>query len=587
MQDTTIYSAAQAGTHVQTANNPSAWRDWPFPSVWTLDFEFSAPDGERPRPWCMVARELRSARELRVWLDCETRCPFDTERDLFVAYFASAEVGCFLVLGWSLPAHVVDLYAEHRVATNGLPVGNGLLDAARLRGFDTLADAEKSRWREVAIRGAPFSDEERAGLLIYCASDVHTTAALFERMAPAIDLPRALYRGRYMVEVARMEHAGIPVDRPTWVCLVARWSAIRMRLVREGDAAGVYEGESFRVAAFERWLAREGIPWPRLPSGALALDRDTFREMAMSYPPVLPLKELRSTLSELRLNKLAVGADARNRCLLSPYRTKTGRNAPSGSRFVFGPSVWIRGLVQPAPGRALAYVDFGQQEFAIGAALSGDETMRRAYTSGDPCLGFAIEAGAVPRGATKKSHPVERARFKTAILATQYQAGAELLASRLGESPAHAKALLDLHRRTFAKFWTWNTALVTHGLLGGELHTVYGWRYRPFGELNPRSLGNWPIQSTGAEILRCAAIRAFEAGVSVVAPVHDALLIEASAAEIDDAVAACRTAMADASRVVLGGFEVGTDAQVLRHPERLHTGEMWDRVTRIATEVEP
>src|SRR5262249_30346508 len=37
----------------------------------------------------------------------------------------------------------------------------------------------------------------------------------------------------------------------------------------------------------ERWggyLARNGIPWPRLASGALALDDDTFREMSRAYP---------------------------------------------------------------------------------------------------------------------------------------------------------------------------------------------------------------------------------------------------------------------------------------------------------------
>jgi hypothetical protein len=46
----------------------------------------------------------------------------------------------------------------------------------------------------------------------------------------------------------------------------------------------------------ERWaayLTRQAIPWPRLPSGALALDDDTFREMARAYPAdVPPIREL-------------------------------------------------------------------------------------------------------------------------------------------------------------------------------------------------------------------------------------------------------------------------------------------------------
>ncbi len=31
----------------------------PYREVWAMDFEFRAPDGERPEPVCMVARELR------------------------------------------------------------------------------------------------------------------------------------------------------------------------------------------------------------------------------------------------------------------------------------------------------------------------------------------------------------------------------------------------------------------------------------------------------------------------------------------------------------------------------------------------
>src|SRR5262249_34710381 len=72
-------------------------------------------------------------------------------------------------------------------------------------------------------------------------------------------------------------------------------------------------GSHWRPVRFssDRWagyLARKGIPWPRLASGALALDDDTFREMARAYPAeVGPIRELRYTLSQLRLNGLAVG----------------------------------------------------------------------------------------------------------------------------------------------------------------------------------------------------------------------------------------------------------------------------------------
>src|SRR5262249_32306675 len=157
----------------------------------------------------------------------------------------------------------------------------------------------------------------------------------------------------------------------------------------------------------ERWasyLAHKGIPWPRLPTGALALDDDTFREMARAYPvEVAPIRELRHTLSQLRLNELAVGSDGRNRGLLSAFGSRIGRNQPSNSRFIFGPSCWLRSLIRPGPGRAVAYVDWSQQELGIAAALSGDLRMREAYVSGDFYLTFARMAGAVPPDATKQT----------------------------------------------------------------------------------------------------------------------------------------------------------------------------------------
>ena len=121
------------------------------------------------------------------------------------------------------------------------------------------------------------------------------------------------------------------------------------------------------------------VPWPRLASGTLATDDDTFRQMARAYPAVASLHELRHTLGKMKLNRLQVGGDGRNRCLLSPFRSKTGRNQPSNAKFIFGPSAWLRGLIKPKAGNGIAYLDFGSQEIAIAAALSGDDAMMGAY----------------------------------------------------------------------------------------------------------------------------------------------------------------------------------------------------------------
>src|SRR5215510_7699373 len=90
----------------------------PFDEIWAVDFEFRAEPGELPEPIYLVARELRSGRTVTRWQDelrASTAAPYSTaENSLMVAFYASAEIGCNISLGWSLPARVLDLYAEFR-----------------------------------------------------------------------------------------------------------------------------------------------------------------------------------------------------------------------------------------------------------------------------------------------------------------------------------------------------------------------------------------------------------------------------------------------------------------------------------------
>ena len=227
-----------------------------------------------------------------------------------------------------------------------------------------------------------------------------------------------------MTAVARMEFAGVPIDTTTLDLLQRNWTNIQDALIVNMDADyGVFDGRTFKADRWARWLAKQGIPWPRLELGRLDLSDDTFRQMARSNPLVSPIRELRSSLSEMRLADLAVGRDRRNRTLLSPFRARSGRNQPSNSKFIFGPSVWLRGLIQPPPGHGVAYIDWSQQEFGIAAALSGDANMKAAYHSGDPYLAFAKQAGAAPPDATKGTHKSTREQFKSCVLAVQYGMG--------------------------------------------------------------------------------------------------------------------------------------------------------------------
>jgi hypothetical protein len=491
---------------------------------------------------------------------------------------------------------MLDLYAEFRNETNGLPLpeGRNLLSALSYHGIASITKAEKNTERDLVLRGGPWTMSERCRILDYCQSDVDCLGPLLERMLPAIrsrrkGLGQALLRGRYMAAVARIEATGVPIDVNLLSQIRSRWDAIKLDLVRAVDKDyGVYEGTTFKAGLFARWLAAERIDWPRTATGQLQLDHDTFRDMSKRYPKLEPLKELRHSLSELRLESLAVGVDGRNRVMLSPFGAGTGRNAPSNAKFVFGPAVWVRGLVRPSRGRALAYIDWSSQEVWIAAKLSGDRALLEAVASGDPYLMFARMAGLAPADADKVTHKAIREVCKIAMLGTNYGMGPTSLAYRTGLSKIEAQELLRRLAITFPTYTSWAEHVVDVGQLTGQLSTVFGWSIRVTGTSRPTSLRNFPMQANGAEMLRLACCLATERGVSVCAPVHDALLIEASADEIADAVAATQTAMADASRAVLD-VEVPTDVVVVHWPDRYadpRGAVMWDRVSELVRDVE-
>jgi hypothetical protein len=515
---------------------------------------------------------------------------------------ASAEIGCHLALGWPMPERILDLYAEFRNATNGLkvPAGSGLLGALVRYGLRGIGADAKDAGRALVIRGGPWTAGERARILDYCQSDVDALAALLPRMLPGIlagaptpkmALGQALLRGRYMAAVARMERTGIPIDTPTLARMRDGWDRIKLRLIQEVDARyGVYEGVSFKQARFARYLVARRIPWPRAKTGRLRLDGDTFDDQARAWPELRLLYELRHALGEMRLDSggWAVGLDGRNRALLSPFGATTGRNTPSSAKLIFGASTWCRGLIRPEPGRALVYRDFGSQEMGIAAALSDDPAMLDAYSSGDIYLAFAIQAGLAPAEATKASHGGVRDMCKAVVLGTLYGMGPETLARRIGVAPSAARALLELHRRTYPQFWAWTEAKVARFSLGGEIHTVFGWRRRSGPDWRPTQILNFPMQANGAEMLRLACCLATERGLSVCAPIHDAILIEAPLAEIEEHSALLGECMREASQVVLGGaLELRSDAKTIRWPDRYGDPRgvaMWATVMRLLDE---
>jgi hypothetical protein len=122
------------------------------------------------------------------------------------------------------------------------------------------------------------------------------------------------------------------------------------------------------------------------------------------------------------------------------------------------------------------------------------------------------------------------------------------------------------------------------------MRTAFGWTCRTgITEFNERSIRNWPIQATGADILRISCILATRHRIRLLAPVHDAVLIEAPSERIEADVVVMRELMRRASRIVLnadcsGTHELRTDYTIVRYPERYgdkRGTEIWQEVMQL------
>jgi DNA polymerase I len=174
-----------------------------------------------------------------------------------------------------------------------------------------------------------------------------------------------------------------------------------------------------------------------------------------------------------------------------------------------------------------------------------------------------------------------RVLFKVVVLGIQYGLGARSLARRTGISIYDAREILVKMRLQFGRFEDYAEAILDHAGLNGFLLTEFGWFMRCPPGSNPRTLRNFPIQSTGSEILHVACILAERRGIEIVAPIHDAILVEGDLADAEELAEAVDRLMRGAAAVVLRGHELPTDRQIIKPGERYfdERGEaMWKTV---------
>ena len=567
--------------------------------IFCIDTEYSS---DRAEVHCLVSYEVAPdggvLDKVRLWRSnlVGHDCPFPKGSTL-IAYAALAESTAFRWLGWDpLNYEWIDPYVEFRMSQNiekspkkqkdpsilsylGIEEEEeekpdkkrfSLVSALRHFGLEEHIPEEKQEQVDRAILGGEFTREEEEALIRYCEKDVRALAELFSVIRPGAGLPmaRAKLRGRYIAALSQCAYKGVPLDRELYDDFIehkTEWLAEMLKVVDPSHR--IWRADTSRCSA---GLAEyiESLPepvrmaWARTDTGAYSASYDKLKSLGEHYPEVAAVVSMLGTTSKFRRMGLDIEPlFGTNTPWWNPFGTKTGRNAPSTTRFAFNLPAFMRCFVSPGEGETLGYIDWRAQELGIAACRSQDPALLKAYTHGDVYMANAIAFGWAPAGATKHSHPAARSKSKIATLGLNYSMGAESLSSHMADALHEAKVVKQKHRIAYRTFYEWTKAHTNRTLEQGSAQVI-DWEIHTHPRFFPRitTLNNFPIQSTGASMMRRALILAVEQGISVRAPVHDAFVICAPAAEYEEQERLMVSLMEQASRDVLGGFTI--DAEV-------------------------
>lgn len=515
---------------------------------------------------------------------------FDNERNLIVCFNATAEIGSFLNLHHPLPKNIFDVFVEvKRLYLDKRQRGKfSLLDTAYSYGcMDVMTKDEKDETRDLIIYNESYTAAQRAKILAYCMEDVRTTTRVFKALIEDIEkqnklttvddyereLWQCMFRGASISCVARIEKNGIPLDNHKLNLFNKYWIEVKDKLIlKYNKDIDCFDGTTFSHKKFEDLVVKKlGINnWQRLhKSGQLSTNKRILKDYSEKYPEIKLLLEIRTLQNMTKLKGYQISFDGRARTSLNMFGTVTGRCTPSTAKFPFSTAKWARNFIKPSWGNILVYMDYSQQEVAIQGYLSGDQNLINAYNKGDVYLETAKLCKAVPDHATATTHGETRDIFKVLFLANSYGAGDHWIAEQIKTDVTTARSYRKLFKKIYKKYFYWIENFINNGFLYGRMTTCYGWQRvlssqtklnREGKRVSIRnSIQNWPIQSHGSEVLRQAILDLTDEGFKIVAPVHDALLIEIPKADrhlIDYA----QRLMVDASMKVVGGpIRVGTE----------------------------
>ena len=361
-----------------------------------------------------------------------------------------------------------------------------------------------------------------------------------------------------LVEVlARMEIAGVAVDRSALSELSTAFTAEIARLERESEQAvghPVALGSPKQLG--ELLFVELNLPkGKKTKTGAWSTDASVLEEIQGEHPIVGIAMEWR-TVSKLQstyveaLPKLVEG-DGRVHTTFQQAVAATGRLSSTDPnlqnipiRTALGRK--IRNTFIAEKGNTLVAADYSQIELRILAHVTRDEHLIAAFAAGED-----IHRATAARVLGKPAADVdadERAMAKMVNFGIAYGMGDFGLATRAGISRDAAKTFIAGYFERYPGIRRYIDTIKEEARTNGSVTTQLG-RRRPIPELragNPalraageRAAINHPIQGTAADVIKIAMIRLAprlaEAGLTarLVLQVHDELLMEVPIGEVN------------------------------------------------------
>lgn len=300
---------------------------------------------------------------------------------------------------------------------------------------------------------------------------------------------------------------------------------------------------------------------------------DVLEKLAPEHPIVSEILEYR-TLTKLKstyADGLAVyiGEDRRIHTTFNQTITATGRLSSTEPNLQNIPMRMelgrrIRKVFVPKEGFVLMDADYSQIELRVLASMSGDEQLIDAYRQEADI--HRITASKVFHVKQEEVTPLQRRNAKAVNFGIVYGISSFGLSQDLSISKKEAAEYIEKYFETYPGIKVFLDTCVKNAKESGYSVTMFG-RRRPIPELSSgnfmqRSFGervamNAPIQGTAADIIKIAMIRVDERlrkegfRSRLILQVHDELLVETAAEEIEQVREILSTEMKQAAKLAV------------------------------------